>query len=92
MAIPERLLAALSAKPAQVRFRRLLKLMELAGFKSRFSKVNPNIVIFFHPAYPEIACPMARRPARRFGYVEEPFVHECVNAVEAVGFREASIR
>lgn len=86
----ERVLAEISANPAGVRFRRLMRLMQLAGFEAKFSKGNPNMLIFFHPAYPGLVSPMARRPAKILGYVEEPFVYECINAVEVVKFREAS--
>ena len=81
----ERLLGEVSAKPANVRFRRLTKLMELAGFRMKFGKTNPGMVIFFHPACHVL--PMARKPSR-FAYVESSYVQECLNAIEAVKFRE----
>jgi len=81
----ERLLGEVSAKPANVRFRRLTKLMELAGFRMKFGKTNPGMVIFFHPACHVL--PMARKPWR-FAYVESSYVQECLNAVEAITIRE----
>jgi hypothetical protein len=79
----ERLFLQLSANPAKVKFRRLTKLMELAGFRAVFG--SGDMAIFTHPD--SSVLPMARKPSR-FGYVEQAYVQQCLNAAQDMKLRE----
>ncbi len=79
----ERLFAKLSANPAKVRLRPLTKLMELAGFRAEFGR--GDMAIFTHPD--SVVLPMVRKPSR-FGYVEQAYVLQCLNAAQDMKLRE----
>jgi hypothetical protein len=73
----ERLFSELSANPAKVRFKRLTKLMKLAGFTVQFGR--GDMAIYTHPDSPVL--PMVRKPSP-FGYVEQTYVRQCLNAAQ----------
>jgi hypothetical protein len=74
-----RLFARATNAPASIRFTELVKLMELAGFKTKYGRKG-DIAIFIHPS-----CHVLQTAAKpHHGPVLPVYVRDCLKAIEKV--------